>query len=150
MALTEKKKAFALAKRNGLDNKESAIKAGCPEKSASAAGTRLAKDKDVLAYLERLENSETEKVVKHVVKESVNRVSIQDAENLSDPLEFLKSIYSDPVEDMKLRVDAAKAALPYVHGKVASKGKKETRIEEAKDKAKGTSKFGTLNSQLPS
>lgn len=31
MALTEKK-AFALAKRKGKDNKEAAILAGCPEK----------------------------------------------------------------------------------------------------------------------
>lgn len=44
---------------------------------------------------------------------------------------------------------AAIAGLPYVHGKVAAKGKKETRAEEAKQ-ASGVSggKFGTLNSQM--
>lgn len=65
MALTEKKKAFALAKQKGKDNKEAAILAGCPEKTASAAGARLAKDPDVIAYLERLDKATPEQVVKH-------------------------------------------------------------------------------------
>ena len=62
MALTEKK-AFALAKQKGKDNKEAAILAGCPEKTASAAGARLAKDPDVIAYLERLEKPHPSKLL---------------------------------------------------------------------------------------
>lgn len=149
MALTEKKKAFALAKRNGKDNKEAAILAGCPEKTASAAGARLAKDPDVIAHLERLEDATPEQVVKHEVKPLTTSTTIQAAKNLADPLEFLESVYSDPVEDMALRVRAAQAALPYVHGKVAEKGKKETKEDAAKAATK-SGKFGTLNNQLPS
>ncbi len=147
MALTEKKKAFALAKRNGKDNKEAAILAGCPEKTASAAGTRLAKDPDVVAYLERVESATPEQVVKHEVKPLTTFTSIQTANTLDDPLEFLKSVYTDQVEDMALRVRAAQAALPYVHGKVAEKGKKETKEDAAKAATK-SGKFGTLNSQI--
>lgn len=44
---------------------------------------------------------------------------------------------------------AAQAALPYVHGKVAEKGKKETKEDAAKAATK-SGKFGTLNNQLPS
>ncbi|MEN9041908.1 terminase small subunit [Acinetobacter baumannii] len=149
MALTEKKKAFALAKRNGKDNKEAAILAGCPEKTASAAGARLAKDPDVIAYLERLEEATPEQVVKHDVKPLTTNTTIQAAKNLADPLEFLESVYSDPVEDMALRVRAAQAALPYVHGKVAEKGKKETKAETAREGSK-SGKFATLDNQLMS
>ena len=149
MALTEKKKAFALEKRNGKDNKEAAILAGCPEKTASAAGARLAKDPDVIAYLERLEKATPEQVVKHDVKPLTINTTIESAKNLADPLAFLESLYSDPVEDMALRVRAAQAALPYVHGKVAEKGKKETKEDAAKQATK-TGRLGTLESQLRS
>ncbi|MGW7846227.1 terminase small subunit [Acinetobacter baumannii] len=149
MALTEKKKAFALAKQKGKDNKEAAILAGCPEKTASAAGARLAKDPDVIAYLERLDKATPEQVVKHDVKPLTTFTSIQTANKLDDPLEFLKSVYSDPVEDMALRVRAAQAALPYVHGKVAEKGKKETKAETAREGSK-SGKFATLDNQLMS
>ena len=53
-------------------------------------------------------------------------------------------------QDDELRVACAKAALPYVHGKVADKGKKQTKAEEAQAAAKGGGKFGTLGSQLRS
>ena len=149
MALTEKKKSFALAKQKGKDNKEAAILAGCPEKTASAAGARLAKDPDVIAYLERLEKATPEQVVKHEVKPLTINTTIESAKNLADPLAFLESVYSDPVEDMALRVRAAQAALPYVHGKVAEKGKKETKADEAKQ-ATNSGKFSTLSAQLKS
>lgn len=149
MALTEKKKAFALAKRKGKDNKEAAILAGCPEKTASAAGARLAKDPDVIAYLERLEEATPEQAVKHEVKPLTTNTTIEAAKNLADPLAFLESVYSDPVEDMALRVRAAQAALPYVHGKVAEKGKKETKAETAREGSK-SGKFATLDNQLMS
>jgi hypothetical protein len=36
------------------------------------------------------------------------------------PLEFLTSIYRDPRADEAKRIDAAKAAAPYVHAKLAT------------------------------
>ena len=149
MALTEKKKMFALAKHKGMDNKNAAISAGCSEKTASAAATRFMKDQDVVDYLERLSSAPNEQVVNHVVKSIATTSNVVNAKKLSDPLEFLESVYSDPVEDMALRVNAAKAALPYVHGKVAEKGKKETKAEDAKT-ATSTGKFATLSAQLRS
>lgn len=150
MALTEKKKAFAQAKMNGANNKEAAISAGCPEKSSSSAGTRLEKDPDVIAYIDRLKKATPEQVVKHEAKPLTTNSTIKTAENLPDPLAFLTEIWTDPVEDMKLRLDAAKAALPYFHGKVAEKGKKETKADDAKKAATGGGRFGTLSSQLKS
>ena len=61
----------------------------------------------------------------------------------------MKSVWTDESEDPKLRLDAAKAAMPYIHGKVADKGKKETKADEAK-KATQQGKFGSLSSHLQS
>ena len=36
------------------------------------------------------------------------------------PLEYLASIYQNAAEDQKLRIEAAKAAAPYVHARLAS------------------------------
>tara|TARA_R110000851_G_scaffold269147_1_gene421812 strand:+ start:1172 stop:1453 length:282 start_codon:yes stop_codon:yes gene_type:complete len=36
------------------------------------------------------------------------------------PLDYLASIYQDESEDIRLRVEAAKAAAPYVHARLAS------------------------------
>ena len=151
MALTEKKKKFAHAHLDGMDNKQAAIFAGCPEKTASQAGSRMLKDPDVVAYIERLKaNGHVKHDVnaeENIERPIVTRIDVANAGAKPDPLEFLISIFSDPVEDMKLRMDAAKAALPYIHGKVAEKGKKETKVDEAKKATQG-GKFGTLDAQM--
>ena len=142
MALTAKKKAFALAKQQGADNRQAAILAGYSVDTASAAGSRLSKDPDVVNYLQSVKTGNPA-----VKTTGQKNTTLADVKNLADPLEFLVSIFSDPNEEPKLRVDAAKAALPYFHGKVAEKGKKETKAEEAKQATK-SGKFGTLSSQL--
>jgi phage terminase small subunit len=48
-----------------------------------------------------------------------------------DPLEFLKSVWKDDTADAKLRVDAAKAALPFVHGRIGEQGKKNAKKDAA-------------------
>ena len=57
-----------------------------------------------------------------------------------DPLEYLKSVWTNEYEEQELRLAAARAALPYIHGKVADKGKKEAKAEEEAKKL-GTEKF---------
>ncbi|WP_180298183.1 terminase small subunit, partial [Snodgrassella communis] len=54
MAMNEQKELFARAIVDGLSNKEAAIKAGYSEKTASATGSRLRKDPDVIAHIEQL------------------------------------------------------------------------------------------------
>ncbi|WP_321940026.1 hypothetical protein [Paraburkholderia sp. J8-2] len=54
MAFSNTKKMFADAKMRGATNKEAAVAAGLSEKTAAQSGSRLAKDKDVLAYIERV------------------------------------------------------------------------------------------------
>lgn len=148
MALTAKKKAFAQAKHDGANNKEAAILAGCSPETASQAGSRMAKDPDVIAHLERLSNvKDVNTGVKPDPKPITTKKDINTAAERPDPLKFLEEIWTDPVEDMKMRMDAAKAALPYFHGKVADKGKKETQEDEAKAAAIGGGKFATRSAR---
>lgn len=148
MALTQKKKAFAQAKHDGANNKEAAILAGCSPETASQAGSRMAKDPDVIAHLERLTNvKDVNADVKPEHKPIITKKDIGNAGRHADPLKFLEEIWTDPAEDMKLRMDAAKAALPYIHGKVAEKGKKESRADEAKDIAQSGGKFATRSAR---
>jgi phage terminase small subunit len=160
MALTPKKRAFIAAVREGASNKDAAIAAGCPEKTASAAGSRLAKDRDVIAELYKLN-------ALHPVKANVKSVKATDAPGAPeavaegddsnafdlgralthrDPKDFLLAVMNDFESDAKLRVDAAKALMPFIHPRKGESGKKEV----AKDKAAGAAqgKFGVRKGPL--
>ena len=176
MALTAKGKAFAQAVADGMSNKDAAISAGYSEKTAMQQGAKLSKNPEIIAYIEKLTSAKklTPKS-KKLTSEKPNQntavqvVKVEKIESGSeqvhgqfvgrdeiaigsheDPLEYLKSVWMDKEQDEELRVACAKAALPYVHGKIADKGKKQTKAEEAQAAAKGGGKFGTLGSQLRS
>ncbi|CAG9172426.1 hypothetical protein CURE108131_23130 [Cupriavidus respiraculi] len=57
------------------------------------------------------------------------------AATYDDPLKFLKAVMNDVSTDAKMRVDAAKAMLPYTHQKLGEGGKKDQRQEAAKQVA---------------
>jgi phage terminase small subunit len=54
-----------------------------------------------------------------------------------DPIDFLRSIMNNVEIDGRLRVDAAKALMPYLHQRKGDKGKKEERAEKAKAVSSG-------------
>jgi phage terminase small subunit len=54
-----------------------------------------------------------------------------------DPLAFLAAAMNDPSLDLRLRVDAAKSMLVYLHPRVGEGGKKDQREDAAKKAAKG-------------
>lgn len=171
MSLTAKMRKFAQAVVSGLSNKDSAITAGYAEKTAAQAGAKLAKNPDIISYIEKLKadkklTSDTQKVKteqeKVKAENFVEVVSVERIEpeveqangqfvgrddiaigGIDDPLEYLKTIWTNNEEDPDLRLKAAQAAMPYVHGKVGTKGKKETQKDEARDIAGGAGKFAT-------
>lgn len=164
MSLTAKMRKFAQAVVSGLSNKDSAITAGYAEKTAAQAGAKLAKNPDIISYIEKLKadkklTSDTQKVKAENFVEvvSVERIEpeVEQANGqfvgrddiaiggIDDPLEYLKTIWTNKEEDPDLRLKAAQAAMPYVHGKVGTKGKKETQKDEARDIAGGAGKFAT-------
>lgn len=55
-----------------------------------------------------------------------------------DPEKFLRAVMNDSATDAKLRVDAAKALMPYIHVRKGEGGKKEQQADAAK---KVASKF---------
>ena len=164
MSLTAKMRKFAQAVVDGLSNKDSAITAGYAEKTAAQAGAKLAKNPDIINYIEKLKadkklTSEPEKVkaenpvqviqveridpqVEQALGQFVGRDDIA-VGGVDDPLEYLKKVWTDEGEDPDLRLKAAQAAMPYVHGKVGTKGKKESQRDDARDIAGGGGKFAT-------
>lgn len=165
MALTTKKQRFIEGKSKGMSNREAAIYCGCSEKTASSAGSRLARDPDIIASIPRAELTKKlgkskgyaraiEKVVKVAKKAAVAAaeerkepapktvvVTVDDKEKIvltSDPLEFMARLMNDASLDERLRLDAAKALASYKCTKPGEIGKKQQKDERAK---KAVSKF---------
>lgn len=160
MAFTEKMEKFALAIVDGKTNKEAAISAGYAEKTASAAGARLAKDPEIIVYIEMLKAKKEGRSLTsdrpNVKPENKPENSGEDENPIEefqfegdDPLDFLIKVMNFNGNKLPLRMQAAIAALPYKHGKVAEKGKKETKAETAREGSK-SGKFATLDNQLMS
>lgn len=130
MAITQKKKLFAQAKREGKSNTDAAIFAGYSADTAPQAGSRLAKDKDVIGEIGRKEKIE---VAKEIAKETGIRLDIPDLGVMyKDPKDFLMAVMNDVESDMKTRSEAAKALMPFIHQKKGESGKKEVDAENAK------------------
>jgi phage terminase small subunit len=138
MALTGKKRAFADAVLAGSSNGEAAIAAGYSAKTAPQAGSRLVKDVAVAAYLAVNRQAPT-KPAKATAKAppSAPEGEGEEYEYTIDPESFLTAAMNDPGLEMRMRVDAAKALMPYKHPKLGEGGKKEQKQEAAKSAAKG-------------
>lgn len=153
--LTAQKRKFAVALMSGMSQKDAAIKAGYSEKSARSKGSQLAKDPEVIAFIERKnkENIDVDEVPayrKNVYTPAVNTPEKIPAPELpptigtyDDPLKFLMAVMNDAGEEIDVRKDAAKAMLPYIHPKKGETGKKDARNAAAKV-ASVASKFGAM------
>lgn len=131
MAFTDKKRRFVDALRKDLSGKEAAIAAGYSERGASQAASRLMKDPDVIAALER------HKKINKAKEEAKEQGKVFDIAALSqmysDPKDFLSAVMNDPSEEVRLRVDAAKTLMPYFHTRKAEVGKKVQAQTKAND-----------------
>lgn len=141
MALTGKKLAFAQAVLAGKSNKDAAVAAGYSPATASAAGSRLVKDPAVIAYLaEHRREPDSSPATAAPPPAPAPSFDLNKALQHSDPRSFLLAAMNDVALDPKLRIDAAKALMPFEHRKLGEGGKKEERQDAAK-KA-GSGKFG--------
>ena len=131
MALTGKKRAFADAVLAGLSNKEAAIRAGFSEKTASAAGSRNVKDPDVKAYLDQRRQPAAVAGQRASPAPGPGAAAIE-IPPTADPVEFLPKVMNEPAADLRLRIDAAKAMLPFKHKKLGEGGKKDLKADAAK------------------
>ncbi|MFG0787931.1 terminase small subunit [Delftia tsuruhatensis] len=133
MALTGKKRLFAEALLAGKSNKLAALAAGYSAASASAAGSRLAKDKDVLAHLQRKAKAVSAAPPAAAVAEPpAGGFDLSQALSHRDPRAFLLAAMNDALLEPKLRIDAAKALMPFEFAKKGEGGKKEQQADAAK------------------
>ncbi|WP_175122318.1 terminase small subunit [Achromobacter animicus] len=161
MALTDKKRRFVDALLSGLTGAKAAIHAGYSENGAAQAAARLMRDKHVLAAVGRIAE-----VNKSVNKNRINKkaespnpketdspasgpqataadtdlidgIGLKALGLTSDPRAVLVAIMNDAGEEPKLRLEAAKALMPFTHGKIAEQGKKGAKQEAANKAATG-------------
>ncbi len=152
MALTGKKRLFADAVLAGKSNKDAAIAAGYSAATASAAGSRLVKDKDVVAHLARRKKGAARAKSPAADDDAaMTRAAVAAGFDLnailtfSDPKAFLLAAMNDQTTEPKLRIDAAKTLMPFVHAKVGEAGKKDAKADAAK---KAASKFAPTAAPL--
>jgi phage terminase small subunit len=147
MALTGNKRAFADAVLAGLSNKEAAVHAGYSAKTAGPAGSRLARDKDVVAYIDRRKKAASVAASAPKQRKRAGAATVPKTElppppkptfdlNAallhSDPKAFLLAAMNDGELEPKQRIEAAKALMPFMHQKQGEGGKKEQKDAEAK------------------
>lgn len=146
MAFNSKKRLFADAVLAGKSNRDAAIAAGYSAATASAAGSRLVKDKDVVACLAERRKKGAGGAKKPPTAEDLAMTSaavsagfdLNAILTFSDPKAFLLAAMNDQSTEQKLRIDAAKTLMPFVHAKVGEQGKKDAKTAAAK---KAASKF---------
>lgn len=140
--LTGQKKKFADALMRGENQTQSAKAAGYSEKTAKIKGSQLAKDKDVLSYMERVKNLPDGVCEEAEKPESDSVPQVEIPLRYEDPIEVMKKIMSDNIiVDPKLSLEAAAKLAPYVCQKIAEPGKKAAKNEAAK---KAVRKFGAM------
>ena len=136
MSLTNQQRLYAEARFSGLNKKDSALAAGCPEKSASQAGSRLDKHPNVVAHLARLKAKESD-TVPGAGRDELPAGLDMDATVYDDPMDLLKAQMNNRLLDPKTRIQAATALMPYVHEKRGESGKKEKSDDAAKEVVTG-------------
>lgn len=117
-----------------MSGAEAAIYAGYSKKGASVQANALMKDKDIIAALERKKTISDAKAQAREKGKELDLSAL--SKTYSDPKEFLIAVMNDAGEEVKMRVEAAKAVMPYVHGKIGEGGKKDARQNAAAKVAK--------------
>lgn len=139
MALTDKKRQYVAARLSGLSGAKAAIAAGYSEKGAAQAAARLNKDPDVIAALQRAErvNNDVNNAAlpSGAADQEMAGIGLAALGLTSDPKRVLVALMNDANEEPKLRLEAAKALMPFVHARVADQGKKAAKNEAAKKAA---------------
>lgn len=136
MSLTVQQRKYAEARIDGSSIKEAALLAGCPEKSASQAGSRLEKHPSVIAHLARLKTKESD-ANPAAGRDTISPQVAASLDFYDDPADFLRHSMNDRSLDAKTRIQAAVALLPYEHKKLGESGKKEDQGVAAQDAVKG-------------
>lgn len=139
MSLTPKQMAFVKAYVVDSNGKKAAIKAGYSPASAAVEANRQLKKANVAAEIKR-RRALADSAVKAVeIQQTAFVPNLIAAFEIKDAEFFLLKTMNDPEVEMKLKVESAKALLPYQKAKIGETGKKQQQKETA---SKAASRFG--------
>ena len=166
MPLTVKDELFAQASAAGMSNKDAAIAAGCPEKTASAAGSRFAKKPEVMELIKQLKEGggidfeKAHPTVANLVARGelqgageLGQVAVEPFEaatnEVTDPLDYFRQVMNNPKAPGLMRLKAAAELAKYEHAKPAAKGVKDGELDRAMQ-AVGGGRYAPMQPPKPS
>lgn len=143
---------FAQNMAAGQNQTESCINAGYSKNGAAVAASRLMKNPAILARIKELQaqpeglNKTLNKDVNNINKAVKSASADLPAQTVpdNDPMLFLGMVMNNEEWEPKLRIDAAKALMPYTHARIGEAGKKETALDAAIEQ----SRAGGLSARL--
>lgn len=152
MLSNKKYELFAQNMAAGQNQTESCINAGYSKNGAAVAASRLMKNPAILARIKELQaqpeglNKTLNKDVNNINKAVKSASADLPAQTVpdNDPMLFLGMVMNDEEWEPKLRIDAAKALMPYTHARIGEAGKKETALDAAIEQ----SRAGGLSARL--
>lgn len=136
--MNPKHEQFALARAHGVPAREAAISVGYATAGAAVTASRLEAREDVQKAIRKFRKggdsavSDTKTPAKSFLKPRYD-----------SSLDLLKDLYNNPNAPDSVRIESAKLALPYEHGRIAEAGKKQKEKEHAVQQSRGGGKFQT-------
>lgn len=136
---TTKQRAYVEARANGHNITQAALHAGYSPAGANRQGSLLEKQpaiKKAIAAAKRKASTLRDHMEVHVgTRGKVDGIGDDDRPRMKSKygssLELLQHTYNNPRMPDSVRLRAAEQALPYEHGRIGEKGKKETAKEKA-------------------
>jgi len=129
--IAEKYERYAQARALGVPGREAAISVGYASAGAAVVASRLDSREDVrklVAKFKRNGKSDTQAAEK--AAEEPRRTFLKP--RYDTPLALLEDLMNNQKAPDSVRIEAAKLALPYRHGKIAEAGKKDREKADAK------------------
>lgn len=135
--LTQNHLRFVQAKASGLKDREAAIHAGYAAKSAASTASRLMGRADIRAAIKQAKGNPDAAIVDEVAEAGSDNVKSYLKAKYKSSLELLRDVYNNPKAPVGIRIECAKIALPYEHGRIGEQGKKEAAQKKAEEVATG-------------
>lgn len=124
---TEKQQKFIANKAAGVKNRDAAIAAGFAANAADVQAAKLMQRADIKDAI----SAARKQPVAAATTTAMQR------DSYGTPMEYLMDVMNHAQMPTAMRLDAAKALMPYQHARIGEKGKKEQAKDRATDIANG-------------
>lgn len=132
--LTQKQQKFIECKAAGMNNERSAVAAGYSANSAGVSAAKLMNRPDIKKAIKKLAANFPASGGADKIEDGMKR------DHYADPKDFLTDGMNNKLLPVALRGKFALDLMPYMHGRIGEKGKKEKQLDAAH--TVGKSKFG--------